>query len=179
MYNFRAHVWNDFFYDYDGEWYPGMDGAYVFPTSVLQLRKNPRKSSTRNTDSTGDRTRATWWEATIFIHQLLHVPPEEEIQTRDVKWPGVWHHCGNRNLVARITVAAGTIADMPRIFEWTRQSVVRRCTACIQSNCRAFERMFRNILYIDCQKEIWNLRQYATIINIKNYFLEFIYKRLK
>ena len=43
------------------------------------------------------------------------------------------------DLVARIIVAAGTIADMPGIFERTRQSVVRRCTACIQANGRAFE----------------------------------------
>ena len=43
------------------------------------------------------------------------------------------------DLVARITVAAGTIVDMPGIFERTRQSMVRRCTACIQTNGRAFE----------------------------------------
>ena len=43
------------------------------------------------------------------------------------------------NLFARITVAAGTIADMPGIFERTRQSIVRRCTACIQANGGAFE----------------------------------------
>ena len=29
------------------------------------------------------------------------------------------------DLVARITVAAGTIADMPGNFEWTRKSMVR------------------------------------------------------
>ena len=34
-------------------------------------------------------------------------------------------------LVARITVAADTIADMPGIFKRTRQSVVRRSTACV------------------------------------------------
>ena len=43
------------------------------------------------------------------------------------------------NLVAKINVAAGTIADMPGIFERTRQSLVRRCTVCIQTNGRAFE----------------------------------------
>ena len=32
------------------------------------------------------------------------------------------------HLVVRITVAADTIADMPGIFERTRQSMVRRCT---------------------------------------------------
>ena len=42
------------------------------------------------------------------------------------------------DLVARITVAAGTIADMPGIFELTRQSIARRCTACIQANGRSF-----------------------------------------
>ena len=36
------------------------------------------------------------------------------------------------DLVARITVAAGTIADMPGTFERTRQSMIRRCTASIQ-----------------------------------------------
>ena len=35
------------------------------------------------------------------------------------------------DLVARITVAVGTIADMPGMFERTRQSMVRRCTASI------------------------------------------------
>ncbi|KAJ4434862.1 hypothetical protein ANN_23433 [Periplaneta americana] len=43
------------------------------------------------------------------------------------------------DLAARITVAADAIADMPGIFERTRQSMVRRCTACIQANGRAFE----------------------------------------
>ena len=43
------------------------------------------------------------------------------------------------DLVARITVAAGNIADMPGIFEWARQSMVRRCTACTQANGREFE----------------------------------------
>ena len=43
------------------------------------------------------------------------------------------------DLVARITVAAGTIADMPGIFEWIRQSMIRQCTACIQTNGRVFE----------------------------------------
>ena len=43
------------------------------------------------------------------------------------------------DLVARITVAASTIADMPGIFERTQQSMVRPCTACIQTNGRAFE----------------------------------------
>ena len=33
------------------------------------------------------------------------------------------------DLVARIIVAAGTIADTSGIFERTRQSMVRRCTA--------------------------------------------------
>ena len=37
-----------------------------------------------------------------------------------------------QQLVARITVAADTIADMPGIFEQTRQSMVRQCIACIQ-----------------------------------------------
>ena len=43
------------------------------------------------------------------------------------------------DLLARITVAAGTIADMPGIFERTRQSVVRQYTACMQTNDSAFE----------------------------------------
>ena len=50
-----------FFYEYDGQWYPGMDGAYVFPTFVLQLRKKKlKKTSTRKSDPTGDRTRACY-----------------------------------------------------------------------------------------------------------------------
>ena len=43
------------------------------------------------------------------------------------------------DLVARITVAAGNIADMPGILERTQQSMVRRCTVCIQANGRTFE----------------------------------------
>ena len=43
------------------------------------------------------------------------------------------------DLVARIAIAVGTIVDMPGIFERTRQSMVRRCIACIQANDRAFE----------------------------------------
>ena len=43
------------------------------------------------------------------------------------------------DFVARITVAADTIADMPGIFERTRQSKVRPCAACIQANGRAFQ----------------------------------------
>ena len=35
------------FDDYDDQWYLGMDGAWVFSTVVLWLRKNPRKTSTR------------------------------------------------------------------------------------------------------------------------------------
>ena len=43
------------------------------------------------------------------------------------------------DLVARITVAAGTIADVPGMSERTRQSMVRRCTASIQTNGYTFE----------------------------------------
>ena len=43
------------------------------------------------------------------------------------------------DLAARITVAAGKIADMSGIFERTGQSMVGRCTACIQINGRVFE----------------------------------------
>ena len=45
----------------------------------------------------------------------------------------------DEDLVIRITVAAGTIADMPEIFERTQQSMVRQCTACIQANDHALE----------------------------------------
>ena len=43
------------------------------------------------------------------------------------------------DLIARITFAASTIADMPGIFEQTRQLMVRQCTACIQTNGPAFK----------------------------------------
>ena len=33
------------FYEYGGQWYPGMDRAQVFPRFVLQRRKNPGKTS--------------------------------------------------------------------------------------------------------------------------------------
>ena len=42
------------------------------------------------------------------------------------------------DVVARITVAAGTIADMSEIFERIRQLMVRRCIACVQANGRPF-----------------------------------------
>ena len=44
--------------EYGSQWYLGMYGAYVFPAFVLQLRKNPGKTSTRKTDPTGDRNGA-------------------------------------------------------------------------------------------------------------------------
>ena len=43
------------------------------------------------------------------------------------------------DLVARINVDAGYIADMQGIFERTRQSMARRCTASAQANGGAFE----------------------------------------
>ena len=43
------------------------------------------------------------------------------------------------DLIARITVIAGTIPDMPEIFIQMRQSMIRRCTASIQVIGRAFE----------------------------------------
>ena len=46
--------------DYDGQWYPWVDGAYVFLIFVLQLRKTPGKNLIQETASTGDRTRARW-----------------------------------------------------------------------------------------------------------------------
>ena len=58
--NIKGH-WRPFemiFDDYDGQWYPGMDGAKVFSTFVLWLRKNPGKNLNRKTDLTGDRIRA-------------------------------------------------------------------------------------------------------------------------
>ena len=64
-----------------------------------------------------------WWTLWGHMNQLVY---ETVVETEE-------------DLVAKITVAAGTIADMPGIFEWTRQSIVRRCTACIQTNGHAFE----------------------------------------
>ena len=45
------------FDDYGGQLYPGIDGAYVFLTFVIRLKKNPGKTLARKTDPTGDRTR--------------------------------------------------------------------------------------------------------------------------
>ena len=36
------------FYDYDGQWYPGMDGVYVFPTFVLKIRKSRKNLNQEN-----------------------------------------------------------------------------------------------------------------------------------
>ena len=46
------------FYDYVSQSYSGMDGVCVFPSSILRLRKNHGKTTTRKIDSAGDRTRA-------------------------------------------------------------------------------------------------------------------------
>ena len=44
--------------DYDGQWYPGMDGGLSFLDTYLTVEENSRKiTSNRETDSTGDRTR--------------------------------------------------------------------------------------------------------------------------
>ncbi|GFX43429.1 transposable element Tcb1 transposase [Trichonephila clavipes] len=43
------------------------------------------------------------------------------------------------NLVARISIAAARIREMPGVFEDVRQSMPRRCRACIHANGRNFE----------------------------------------
>ena len=43
------------------------------------------------------------------------------------------------NLVARIAVAAGTVCEIPGIFENVRQSKQRRCEACVRVNSRNIE----------------------------------------
>ena len=53
---------NDFFYDDDGQWYPGMDGAYVFMIFILQL-KTPKKSQLGKLIRPGIETGPARWEA--------------------------------------------------------------------------------------------------------------------
>ena len=56
------------FDDYDSQWYPGMDGTYVFRNFVLQLRKNPRKRpQPRKLTQQGIEPGPTRWEATMFM----------------------------------------------------------------------------------------------------------------
>ena len=43
-------------YDYDGQWYPGMDGAYVSTTFVLQFSKNSGTKLNQKTDLTEEQT---------------------------------------------------------------------------------------------------------------------------
>lgn len=45
------------------------------------------------------------------------------------------------DLIARITVAADTTKDIPGIFEHIRQSMLRRCQACITVSGRNFEQL--------------------------------------
>ena len=74
------------------------------------------------------------------MHQLLHVPQRKKsghVRSGDLVYQTVVET--EEDLVAKITVAASTIADMPGIFEWTRQSMVRRCTASVQANGPSFE----------------------------------------
>ena len=54
------------FDDYDGHRYPGMDETEVFPTFVLQLRNPTDKTSAKETDPPGDRTRRVRREATML-----------------------------------------------------------------------------------------------------------------
>ena len=70
---------------------------------------------------------------------MLHVSPEKEIQTHEIGEMVNETVVETEDLVAKITVAADTIANMPGIFEWTRQSMVRQCTACIKTKGRVFE----------------------------------------
>ncbi|GFX88257.1 hypothetical protein TNCV_1066731 [Trichonephila clavipes] len=43
------------------------------------------------------------------------------------------------DLVARISIAAARIREIPGVFEDVRQSMSRRCRACIHANGRNFE----------------------------------------
>ena len=45
------------------------------------------------------------------------------------------------DLVARIAVAAGEIADNPEMFGNVRNSLRRRCRACVDVNGRNFEHL--------------------------------------
>ncbi|GBN74072.1 hypothetical protein AVEN_168703-1 [Araneus ventricosus] len=45
----------------------------------------------------------------------------------------------DEDLVARISVAAGDVGEMPGVFEKVRRSLRRRCNACITAAGRSFE----------------------------------------
>ncbi len=45
------------------------------------------------------------------------------------------------DLVARIADACGRVQEMPAIFEHVRDSMLRRCEACIHVNGRNFEQL--------------------------------------
>ena len=44
-------------------------------------------------------------------------------------------------LVARLSAAAGEVRDTPGVFQMVRESLLRRCTACIASNGQCFEQL--------------------------------------
>ena len=79
------------------------------------------------------------WTNTDSVLKLVLLEHESnssrgnEIKGADRSYPyWMFLYCG-------ITFAAGIIAVVPGIFERTQQSMVRRCTACVQANGRAFE----------------------------------------
>ena len=55
--------------DYDGHWYPGMDGGLSFNDI---WGKTPEKPSTRKTDPTGDWTRARYVRGNDVTPSLNH-----------------------------------------------------------------------------------------------------------
>ncbi|KAJ4443930.1 hypothetical protein ANN_05719 [Periplaneta americana] len=104
--------------DNAGEMSPGSSTESYPAFARIGLRENPEKISTRSPD-------LTCLDFFLWGHmkQLVY---ETVVETEE-------------DLVARITIAADAIANMPGIFERTRQSMIRRCTARIQANGREFE----------------------------------------
>ena len=91
-------------------WYPFQDSDMSWMVPAAKVILVTRSSSLSTTVSyTGHLTSCAWifflWEHIKQLQYEIVVETEED-------------------LVARITIASGTIADMPEIFEWTRQSMV-------------------------------------------------------
>ena len=62
--------------------------VYYHPLSVLQVRKNPEKTSTRKPVPTGDRTRPAAWQASML-------PPGPQRWTRSLKFLRIMYELKN------------------------------------------------------------------------------------
>ena len=96
--------------------FPGMSA--MVPAATVNLAT--RSSSVSTTVSCTRSPDLAYVDFFLWVHMTLLVY-ETAVETED--------------LIARITVAAGTIANMPGIFERTRQSVVAHSSSSCKCHC--------------------------------------------